>query len=181
MSAVAQPGHQGRSEAIFGWILAISFLVLTYNIISLPRTALNERDTLRVFHDSFGLIFVLLVGVRLVWMMRKPAPRPPPGLPASSFGFNRALLVAFYVSFVATGFIGLIYGWGEFDREVVFFGLTIASPFGDSDTVRKFFGYFHSALSFYYLALIGVWLLFGLYQHFRYRVGLRRMLPGVAV
>ena len=119
MSGINRPGQQGRSEALFGWVLAASFLILTYNIISLPRTALDQRDTLRVFHDSFGLIFVLLAGSRLVLMIREAAPSPPQGLPLNSFAFNRALLAALYISFVVTGGIGLIYGWGEFDRDVV--------------------------------------------------------------
>jgi len=47
-----------------------------------------------------------------------------------------------------------------------------------SEPTRMSMGYFHSALGFYYLILISIWLAFGFYQHFRYRVGLIRLLPG---
>ncbi len=181
MSEVLLPGRQHRDEAIFGWVMAIAFLILLYNIVSLPRLPLDERAGMRAFHDTFGLIFIVLTIWRLSWMARRPAPRPPDGLPVNSFGFNRALLVALYLTFVITGAVGLIYGWGEFDREVVMFGLTIASPFGESDSVRKTFGYLHSSLGFYYLMLVGVWLVFGVYQHLRYRCGLLRLFPGARV
>ena len=178
MSVQAAAGRQRRDEAVFGWVLALSFMILLYNIISLPRTALEDRASLRAFHDSFGLVFIMLSIWRLGWMARRQPPAPPAGLPLASFGFNRALLAAMYLSFVLTGVIGLVYGWGEFDREVVLFGLHLPSPFGENDAVRRLFGYLHSALGFYYLALIGVWLVFGVYQHLRYRVGLLRLLPG---
>jgi len=174
-------GRQRRDEAVFGWILALAFVVLLYNIVSLPRTALEERAGMRVFHDSFGLVFIILSIWRLSWLARRPAPLPPQGLPAASFGFSRAILVAMYLTFVLTGLIGLLYGWGEFDREVVLFGLHLPSPYGEKDAVRRLFGYLHSALGFYYLFLIGVWLVYGLYQHLRYSAGLLRLLPGARV
>jgi cytochrome b561 len=181
MSEAAAAGRQRRDETLFGWILALAFFVLLYNIISLPRTALEDRAALRAFHDSFGLVFIILSIWRLNWMVRRPGPVPPDGLPAASFAFNRAILVALYMTFVLTGVIGLFYGWGEFDREVVLFGLHLPSPYGENDAVRRLFGYLHSSLGFYYLFLIGVWLVFGLYQHLRYRAGLLRLLPGAKV
>jgi hypothetical protein len=42
-------------------------------------------------------------------------------------------------------------------------------------------GYLHSALSFYYLMLFAAWFVVGVYQHFRYRTGLLRLLPGPRV
>jgi cytochrome b561 len=128
MSEAVVAGRQRNDEAVFGWILALCFFVLLYNIISLPRTALEDRAALRAFHDSFGLVFIVLSVWRLSWMARRPGPLPPAGLPAASFGFNRAILVALYLTFVLTGVIGLLYGWGEFEREVVLFGLHLPSP-----------------------------------------------------
>jgi cytochrome b561 len=48
-----------------GYILALLFLALFINTINLPRTALDQRATLRLFHDSLGLIVLLLAAVRV--------------------------------------------------------------------------------------------------------------------
>ena len=69
----------------------------------------------------------------------------------------------------------------EFDREVVLFGITLPQVIADGDGVRKPFGYLHSALSFYYLFLLAVWIVFGLYQQIRYRTGVLRLFPGSRV
>ncbi len=181
MSSSPAAGRQGSTDTILGWIMAIAFAVLLYNIISLPRTALDQREGLRVFHDSLGLLVSLFAAWCLIRKARGPALLPPPGLPAGSFGFNRALLAALYVTFAVSGVVGLIYGFGEFHREVNFFGWQVPALIPDSDAVRKAFGYLHSSLGFYYLFLIGIWLVFGIYQHLRYRVGLLRLLPGSRV
>ncbi|MDQ1303234.1 MAG: Ni hydr protein, partial [Pseudomonadota bacterium] len=91
MSNELAPGIQDRRSTIMGYILALLFLALFINTINLPRTALDQRATLRLFHDSLGLIVLLLAAVRLYWYHRDPAPQPPPGLPAGSFAFNRTI------------------------------------------------------------------------------------------
>ncbi len=175
------PGRQDRRATILGWVLFLGFLVLMGNIVTLPRTALDERAALRMFHDSLGLLVMCFAAYVLIQRIRAPAPRPPVGLPENSFGFNRAILFVLFATFAATGLIGFIYAWGEFDREVILFGVTLPQIIADGDGVRKTFGYLHSALGFYYLFLIGVWLIFGLYQHVRYRAGLLRLFPGSRV
>jgi cytochrome b561 len=163
-----------------GWTLALLFAVLFVNIVMLPRTALDQRYTLRVVHDSLGLVVSVLAAVRLWWFARDPAPVPPPGLPAASFAFNRAILVALCLVFAVTGVIGFIYAWGE-GREVVLFGITLPHLVAKSETARIPMGYLHSTLGFYYIMLFCIWLAFGWYQHLRYRVGLMRLLPGSRV
>ena len=175
------PGRQDRRSTILGWALFLGFLLLMVNIVTLPRTALDERAALRMFHDSAGLLIMCLAAYVLIQRIRSPAPQPPVGLPENSFGFNRAILLALFTTFAVTGLIGFIYAWGEFDREVVLFGVTLPQIIADSDRVRKTFGYLHSALGFYYLFLIAVWFVFGLYQHLRYRTGVLRLFPGSRV
>lgn len=160
-----------------GWALAVVFTVLLVNIVMLPRTALDQRDMLRLVHDSLGLVLAVLAAIRLWWFLRDPAPIPPPHLPASSFAFNRAILVALCLVFLTTGIIGFFYAWGE-GRDVVLFGIRLPHLVAKSETVRIPMGYLHSTLGFYYIMLFCIWLGFGCYQHLRYRVGLRRLLPG---
>jgi len=180
MSKQLAPGIQDRRSTIMGYVLALLFFVLFINIINLPRTALDQRATLRLIHDSLGLIVLLLAAVRLYWYYRDPAPRPPQGLPESSFAFNRAILVFLYATFTVTGVIGFIYAWGE-GRDIVLFGATLPAMVARGEAVRIPMGYLHSSLGFYYLMLLSIWFVFGFYQHWRYKVGLRRLLPGARV
>ena len=180
MSNELAPGIQDRRSTIMGYILALLFLALFINTINLPRTALDQRATLRLFHDSLGLIVLLLAAVRLYWYHSDPAPQPPPGLPAKSFAFNRTILVFLYLTFAITGMIGFIYAWGE-GRDVVLFGITLPDLVARSESVRVPTGYLHSSLGFYYLMLLSIWFAFGFYQHWRYKVGLRRLFPGPRV
>ena len=175
------PGRQDGRATVLGWVMAVTFLALLWNILQLPRTPLDERGLLRAVHDSLGLVVLGLAGFRLYWWFKGPKPEPPAGLPAGSFAFNRALLMALILTFGVTGIIGFFYAWGESGRQVVLFGLAVPQPFPKGETLRKSAGYLHSALSFYYLMLFGVWLAFGCYQHIRYRAGLLRLLPGSRV
>ena len=47
MSNQLAPGIQDRRSTIMGYVLALLFFVLFINIINLPRTALDQRATLR--------------------------------------------------------------------------------------------------------------------------------------
>ena len=180
MSNELAPGIQDRRSTIMAYVLVSCFLILFFNTINLPRTALDQRATLRLVHDSFGLIVLLLAALRLYWHYRDPAPRPPPGLPERSFAFNRTILVVLYATFAITGVTGFIYAWGE-GRDVVLFGITLPHLVARSESVRVPTGYLHSSLGFYYLMLLSIWFAFGFYQHWRYKVGLRRLFPGPRV
>jgi cytochrome b561 len=180
MTAQHSAGIQDRRDTLMAWTMALVFTALLVNILMLPRTALDQRDTLRLVHDSLGLVLAILAAIRLWWFARDPAPVPPAGLPVASFAFNRAILVALCMVFAVTGVIGFFYAWGE-GRNVVLFGLQLPALVQKSETVRIPMGYLHSTLGFYYIMLFCIWLGFGLYQHLRYRVGLLRLLPGSRV
>jgi cytochrome b561 len=180
MNSQSSAGLQDRRSTLMGWALALLFTVLLINILMLPRTALDQRDTLRLVHDSLGLVVAVAAAIRLWWFVRDPAPLPPAGLPDSSFAFNRAILVTLCLVFAVTGVIGFFYAWGE-GRDVVLFGIRLPDLVAKSERVRIPMGYLHSTLGFYYIMLFCIWLAFGLYQHLRYRAGLRRLLPGSRV
>jgi len=180
MTESTQAGRQDRAATVLGWLLFISFLALFINIVNLPRTPLDQRAPLQMLHDSLGFVVFVLVICRLAWWFRGPAPRPPEGLPAASFNFNRAILLALLVTFTLEALIGPFYAWAE-GRNVGFFGTYLPTLMAPSENVRIPAGYLHSALGFYYMMLVTIWLFFGTYQHLRYRVGLRRLWPGAAV
>jgi len=180
MSEVAGPGRQSRQVTILGWLVAITFIILLWNIVQMPRTALDQREFLHAFHYSLGLIVSLLAALRIYWWFTKPAPEPPTGLPEASFGFNRAILFALLLVFAVESIIGFGYAWGA-GHEVSLFGLHLPAMIAKSEPMRMSMGYFHSALGFYYLILFAIWFAFGLYQRFRYHVGMKRLLPGSCI
>jgi cytochrome b561 len=180
MSESTPPGRQHRTAAVLGWLVFIACGAMILNSIELPRTALDQRAELRALHSTLGLIVVVLVAARLIVWFCTPAPRPPAALPASSFGFNRAVLLAILLTFAVTGLIGFPYAWAD-GQNVFLFGKPVPSLLEARPALRGLFGYVHSALAFYYLMLFVIWIVFGIWQHLRYRAGLLRLLPGTRV
>ncbi len=180
MSEGSEAGQQSGRMTLLGWLVAITFAVLLWNIIQMPRTALDQREFLHVFHYSLGLVVSLLAAVRIYYWFCRPSPEPPAGLPKVSFGFNRAVLLALLLVFAVESIVGFAYAWGA-GHEVSLFGVHLPAVLGESEALRMSMGYFHSALGFYYLMLFAVWIFYGLLQHFRYRVGIKRLFPGSSV
>lgn len=180
MNSDLPAGQQSRRSTILGWVLFVVFAVLFWNIVTMPRTALDQREFLHAMHYSVGFLVFLLAIVKVASWFRKPMPTPPEGLPPASFAFNRAILMALMVVFVAEGFIGFGYAWGT-GHHVSLFGVPIPALLPKSEPTRMAMGYFHSALGFYYMMLFSIWLAFGIYQNLRYHVGLKRLWPGSRV
>lgn len=180
MSEPQQAGQQGRRDTIMGWLIFISFGVLFFNIIEMPRTALDEREPLMFFHYSLGVIVSILAIVRIWWWLTEPGPEPPAGLPAGSFNFNRAILLALLIVFAVESVIGFAWAWGS-GHDVELFGIHLPAFIAKNEALRMSMGYFHSALGFYYLMLLSIWIAFGFYQKFRYGAGLKRLFPGTSV
>ncbi len=174
------PGTQDRRTTQLGWAMVLIFGALFWNIIQMPRTALDQRDFLHALHYTLGFAVLVMALLRLAWWRRAPSPKPPPGLPEASFAFNRAILLALVLTFGVTGLMGFLYAWGD-GHQVSLFGVDLPQILSRSEPLRMSMGYMHSALSFYYLMLFTVWIAFGVYQHLRYRVGLLRLLPGSRV
>lgn len=172
-------GCQSRRATILGWVIFVTFAILFWNIITMPRTPLDQREFLHAMHYSVGVLVFVLAALKVAWWLAD-RPEPPAGLPPVSFAFNRAILLALMLVFVAEGLIGFAYAWGTGHR-VSLFGLPVPPLLPKSEPTRMAMGYFHSALGFYYLMLFAIWLAFGVYQHLRYRVGLKRLWPGVRV
>jgi cytochrome b561 len=180
MAETRQPGIQPRRETILGWILTLSFAILFWNIITMPRTALDEREFLHTMHYSMGVLVFVLAAIRIKWWFSEPTPLPPEGLPAASFAFNRAILLALLFVYATEGLVGFSYAWGT-GHDVSLFGIAVPALLPQSEATRMAMGYFHSALGFYYMMLFSIWMAFGVYQHLKYRVGLMRLLPGARV
>jgi cytochrome b561 len=176
-------GRQDGFSTLLGALIFTVFTYLFYDTIAIPTTPLEPLDArlvLRAFHYTLGLSVWGLVAVRLYWWWQGPRPTPPPGLPPAAFAFGRAILLALLITFFVTAIIGAIYAYADGQR-VSFYGFHLPKLIPESYPLRAFGGYFHSAFGFYYLGLVALWLLVGIYQHLRYGVGLRRLLPGARV
>ena len=116
----------------------------------------------------------------MYWFAAGPKPRPPEGLAEDSFTYSRAILFTLILVFALEFLIGIFYAWGE-ARQVNFFGGIFPQLAETSEPLRVSTGYTHSALAFYYLMLITVWLVLGWWQNRKYKAGWRRLLPGEQV
>lgn len=185
-SAMSEPLAAGRQDSfstLLGVLIFVVFSYLFYDTIMIPETPLDPPDArliLRAFHYTFGLSVWSLVAIRLYWWWRGPRPSSPPGLPPAAFAFSRAILFALLLTFFVTAIIGAMYAYAD-GQPVSFYGIHLPAVVPESYSVRVFSGYFHSAFGFYYLGLVALWLLVGVYQHVRYRAGLLRLLPGSRV
>jgi cytochrome b561 len=174
------PGRQDHVSQILGWLIAFTFFALWYNTILMPRTPLDAREGLRAVHYTLGFSVMVLVALRLYWWAKAPRPSPPPGLPVDAFAFSRAILLALLFTFATTGLIGFGYAWSD-GQHVSLFAIPVPALGPESSSLRATTGYFHSALGFYYIGLLILWLVVGVYQHWRYGCGLMRLFPGSRV
>ena len=178
-----EAGRQDSFATLLGVLIFAIFTYLFYDTISIPKSPLDPPDArlvLRAFHYTLGLSVWGLVAVRLSWWRRGPKPAPPPGLPPAAFAFSRAIILALLLTFFVTAIIGAIYAFAD-GQPVSFYGMRLPPLVPESYSLRAFGGYFHSALGFYYLGLVALWLIVGIYQHVRYRAGILRLLPGPRV
>jgi cytochrome b561 len=176
-------GRQDTFSTLLGVLIFAIFTYLFYDTVAIPESPLEPMDArlvLRAFHYTLGLSVWVLVTLRLYWWWRGPRPSPPRGLPPAAFGFSRAILLALLLTFFVTGILGVVYAYAD-GQPVSLYGFRLPAVIPESDPLRAFGGYFHSALGFYYLGLVVLWLLVGLYHHARYRAGILRLLPGSRV
>jgi len=176
-------GRQDSFSALLGVLIFAIFTYLFYDTVAIPESPLDPMDArrvLRAFHYTLGLSVWALVSIRLYWWWRGPRPRPPRGLPPAAFAFSRAILLALLLTFFVTGLLGVVYAYAD-GQPVSLYGIRLPTLIPESDPLRAFGGYLHSALGFYYLGLIALWLVVGLYQQARYRAGILRLLPGTRV
>jgi cytochrome b561 len=183
MTETLAAGRQDSVGTVLGALIFAIFTYLFYDTVMIPETPLEPaaaRAVLRAFHYTLGLSVWALVAVRLYWWWRGPRPSPPAGLPPAAFAFSRAILLTLLLTFFVTGLMGVVYAYAD-GHPVSLYGFRLPTLIPESDALRAFGGYFHSALGFYYLGLVALWVLTGLYQHARYRAGILRLLPGPRV
>ncbi len=89
-------------------------------------------------------------------------------------------MLTLLLTFAATASIGFVYAWSD-GQDVSLFSIPVPALLPESFALRTAMGYCHSALGFYYIGVLILWFVVGLYQHLRYRCGLLRLFPGSRV
>lgn len=154
-------------------ILIVWLLWLGWTMTDLPKGA--ERSAAYGLHKSLGLLALLLVGLRLAWRARHPAP-PAIGQGREAFlaksvhgGLYVFLLLAPLAGYLASAFT---------PYAVKFFGIELPKLFPADESLNALFKQLHLIVVWGGAGLIALHLL-GALKHFFLRDGtLRRMLPG---
>jgi len=175
-----EPAHWGGLAMGLHWGMALLILVLFvlgWVAVSLPLSPLKLK--LFYWHKSLGLLALLLVGLRLVWRLVDPPPRPVDGLAAWERGLARWAHLLLYLLMLSMPLSGwLINSAANFPFKP--FGLFALPDLVRPDKTLQ--------AELELLHLTGFWLLAGLLvlhvaaalrHHFVKRNPvLRRMLPG---
>jgi cytochrome b561 len=175
MFATSQSAAPGNLARLVHWIMAAMILglfALGTALEEIPRGA--ARDFGMMLHQSFGLVFVALLLVRLGVRPATAAAGPGLGRWAA-----RAMHAALYALMFAIPLAGLGNQWAR-GRASDFFGvLALPSPLAADRTLAKLLGEIHETAAVALLALAGVHMLAALWHHFVRRDDvLRNMLPG---
>jgi len=175
MSATSRSSVPGNLARLVHWIMAamiLALFALGTALEEIPRGA--ARDFGMMLHQSFGLVFVALLLVRL-------GARPAAAATGSAFGrwSAHAMHAALYALMFAIPLAGLGNQWAR-GRASDFFGvLALPSPLAPDRALARMFGEIHETAAAALLALAGIHMLAALWHHFVRRDDvLRNMLPG---
>ena len=177
------PGRQERADTVLGIAITVIFLAVFWVSTQMPTTPLHDpmRDVFRQWHFNLGLLLTVLLAIRLWRWRTRPQPLPSPGLPEAAFALWRTLIFVFFLSLFLMGLVGIGHLWANgFDVRLLGV-VTLPSPIEHTNALWQFFGYAHSIFGFYYIMLLGVMILIGLWQTLRYRASVLRLVPGPVV
>lgn len=175
MSAISPSAVPSNFARYIHWIMAAMILglfALGSVVEAFPRG--SARDFGMMLHQSFGLLFIALLLVRL-------GVRPAASATGSAFvrWSARGVHIALYVLMFATPLAGLGNQWAR-GRASDFFGLlSLPSPLAPDRALGKMLGEVHETAASAILVLAGIHALAALWHHFVRRDDvLRNMLPG---
>ena len=171
----------GTLTIAVSWVLLPLLMAQIFNATIMPQTPLDDRAPLISTHMSLGLTVFLLVIARLVLWAQSPRQKAPEGMPETVYGFQRLMLLSLYVNFAILAFIGLLSAWSHGYEVRLFWLIPLPGFLPETYPFVVTLGYFHSAMMFYATFVLPVYLIFGIYQAIRYKVGVMRLLPGKAV
>ncbi len=169
-SAVAQTLH---------WLVAaliVTQFTLGYLASDLPLGA--HKLALLARHKSFGMTVLMLAVLRLLWRLKHPPPRLPPGMTPLEQMLAKSTHVAFYVLLFAMPLTGWLMSSAK-NYSVSWFGLfTWPNLIAKNETAFDLLRSTHHILSYLLFAIAVLHILAALKHHFWNKDDvLLRMLP----
>lgn len=154
-------------------VIILWLLWLGWSMTDLPKGA--ERSAAYSLHKSLGLLALLLIGARLLWRLRHPAPPPlAEGWAARLASATHHALYAFLVLAPLAGYLASAFT----PYAIKFFGLELPKIAAPDTAFNALFKLLHVALVWSGAALIALHIA-GALKHGLKRDGtLQRMLPG---
>ena len=171
-------GYGGVAKLLH-WAVALLVLATLIYAWILPRhTAPNYSDVL-LWHKSFGMAVLVLIGLRLLWRLGNPV-APSATLTPFEAAVSRATHVILYAIMLVMPLTGYLFS--SFDgQHLVLFGLVdLGSPFAIDRSLGDPLLTVHKLGQYAVYVFVGLHALAALYHHFIKRDGLlTRMLPQV--
>lgn len=189
MNAASQSTQPRPAEARYDrvtialhWIVVVFVIGLYAAAIiwgELPRGT-PARKLLQALHISFGLLFIVVLAVRVYWrLFRRPH---LPGVGSSAQRLAAAVAQnALYLMLVAQAVIGVCWRIAQQEPLAFFWLFELPEPLIFSKATGKLLGVTHEYLGHAIIIVASLHALAAIYHHFVLKDGvMRRMLPSAA-
>ena len=168
----------GITSAILAWLVFFSMATSLVLALLWMQTSSADPERLSQFNSqaSATLITGLLVLLRLIWWLVNPTPDAPRKMPTGAYRLSRIVQLSLYLSVLAACVGSLCYGFAT-GHSINLFGLFLLQIPIDLNAALAETIHHYSLLCF--AAVLALYCLVFLYHGRRYKMGLRRMLPGL--
>lgn len=153
---VKKPWHHNRFSVIMHWLSALLIPVLA-GLGWYMLTIENEPNSgwYFNFHKSLGIVFFILIVIRLAWRLVHPAEALPSTVPVWQVRLAHWLQILLYISMFAmpiTGYLGASFG----PDELSVFGLKLPQWTIPNHASAEFYFNIHSILIWIIVCLVGI-------------------------
>src|SRR5262245_35763748 len=144
-----------RTAIVLHWIIAIAVIgqfTWGWAMQTIPKQPPGLRADAFNLHKSIGLTILVLMGLRLLWRWRHPAPPLPP-MPAWQATLARITHVTLYVALLAmpiAGYLGSVFS----GYPVKYFGITLPAWGWKDDAIKNLMSAVHFTVSWVLLGAV---------------------------
>jgi cytochrome b561 len=148
------------SDSVYGWIsillhwvTAIVIIVLWFIGKSIMIAPIEDADTQRQLHVSIAASAWLFILIRIVWRFRSSHPH----IKGQALLIHRIAKSVHYTMLIAVALMlasGPVMVWSGGNPIAFFSWFSIASPIGESETIREFAWFIHSNSALLLLCLV---------------------------
>lgn len=170
----------GVTSALLAWFIVFNYLA---GLLSSPAFSrwLSGGDIKGYnpeWHITFGVIAFVLVVLRLLWWIKNDRPKAPKTMPENAYAFSRFTLLLMYLNVLQLTVCGFLSAWALNSSSSIFAWLSL--PALNTD-VLEIAAVAHGYSLSVNTGIFAVYVIANLYFGFKYKLGYRRLLPGVHV